>query len=270
MKLASLRSLIVSALQDAPRDPDERRRFFEGRPGNRYWWHRLTKDEYLPDAYAILSEEEWDVLRAWFEETDRRNLIGECSVPLISWLCTFVSSNNVSRVVQLGTYSGYSTLLLGWTLRRSRKRRALVAVDIDKQSWDFAGEWTRRAGLSEQVHFHLGDSADPNLPAKAAEYLGGAPQLVFIDSSHQYEHTLRELDLWYGALQPGGVIVLHDTSEAAVSYDATAQGGVHRAFSEWRARSPANSFNLAFPRTVTDSWQQVYRDGCGLGLVVKS
>src|SRR5579871_3161661 len=88
---------------------DERRQFFAGREHRRYWWHRQTNNAYVPDVYRLLSAAEWQTLRDWFLDTEQREMVGECSVPLISWLTSYISGNGISRVVQLGTYVGYST-----------------------------------------------------------------------------------------------------------------------------------------------------------------
>jgi len=248
---------------------DERRTFFEGRQGDRYWWHRVTGNAYVPDVYAQLSPAEWQVLKDWFIDTDERLMIGECSVPLIGWLTSFVSSNNVSRIVQLGTYVGYSTLLLGWTLKRMGKRRGLMTVDVDPVATAYTESWLDRAELRGIVEQHLGDSADPELPALAEEILGGPPQLVFIDSSHQYAHTLQELNLWYDAIVPGAIMAMHDVSEFAAAFDPTGKGGVHRALSEWSANHPGATFSLAFPSVSREGHLPTYIDGCGLGVVLK-
>ncbi|CAN5172594.1 hypothetical protein BH09MYX1_BH09MYX1_08900 [soil metagenome] len=246
-----------------------RLQFFAKREGNRYWWHRRTGDAYVPDVYATLSDDEFALLAAWYEETDAKSMIGECAIPAIAWLTSFLSANNVSRVVQLGSYAGYSGLILGWALRRMGKRKALVAIDIDQPSLDFSAHWIKRAGLEDQVLVHRSDSSDPELGKLTKEYLSGAPQLVFIDSSHQYAHTVRELDLWYDLLAPAGIIAMHDTSEYAASFDSTNEGGVRRALNEWRTRSGATAFSLAYTPAILKEDKQVYMDGCGLGLVVK-
>lgn len=248
---------------------DGRTSFFAKREGNRYWWHRRTGDAYVPDVYAMLSDDEFAILAAWFEETDAKSMVGECQIPAIAWLTSFITANNVSRIVQLGSYAGYSALILGWALRRMGKKNALVAVDIDAPSLDFTRKWIARAGLDEQVLVHLGDSSDPAVAKVATKYLGGAPQLVFIDSSHQYAHTLRELDLWYELVAPAGLIAMHDTSEYAASFDSTNDGGVRRALREWRERTGAAAFSLANTPHILSNDSQVYMDGCGLGIVLK-
>jgi predicted O-methyltransferase YrrM len=248
---------------------EQRRAFFAAREGNRYWWHRRTGDSYVPEVYAVLDDEEFGHLASWYEETDRKSLVGECAVPAIAWLTSFVSANNVSRIVQLGSYAGYSALLLGWALRRMGKKHGLVAVDIDAPSLEFTQGWVQRAGVADQVKVLRADSSDPGIVGPIEDYLGGAPQLVFIDSSHQYAHTVRELDLWYPHLAPAGIIAMHDASEYAATFDSTALGGVRRALEVWRAKSGATAFRLANSPAILAKDAQVYMDGCGLGLVVR-
>ena len=49
------------------------------------------------------------------------------------------------------------------------------------------------------------------------------PQLILLDSSHQYEHTLRELDLWVPRMEPGSIMLLHDTSTYARTWTQRAR-----------------------------------------------
>ena len=100
--------------------------------------------------------------------------------------------------------------------------------------------------------------------------MGAAPELIFIDSSHEYASTLAELDLWYPALAPGGFIVLHDSSEFAAGFDASKQGGVHRALREWRQAHPeAEVFSMNQNVRAQETSGIIYKDFCGAGLVQK-
>lgn len=253
----------------ASAEPDDRRAFFASREHRRYWWHRRTGHTYVPDVYRLLSDAEWQILRDWFLDTEEKVMAGECSVPLISWLTSYISGNGISRVVQLGTYAGYSALLLGWALRRMGKPHSLLAVDNDDFVCAYTDTWITRAGLHDIVQQHIGDSAAPELPALATKYFGAPPQLVFIDSSHQYDHTLRELDLWYAALPPGSMMVLHDVSKFAAAFDRSGAGGVSRALSEWSAAHAKISFALEFPQEALGELPPSYMDPCGVGLVIK-
>ncbi len=236
----------------------------------RFWWHRLPRSNYVPPIFASLSDEEWQLMQDWFEETTRQNLIGECVVPLMSLLHGMVMGSGIQRIVQLGTHAGYSALLLGFYLRQMQAQHGLFSFEIDEPLCDFAREWLGRAELSSIVQVELRSSLDPASPQLARDYLGGAPELVFLDSSHEYRHTLDEIGAWYRALAAGGLIVLHDTSEFAASFDLTQQGGVRRALCEWRESHPGIeviSLNHNVPAMATQG--MVYQDFCGVGLIQK-
>ena len=249
---------------------EERSRRWTHEAGPRYWWHRLPGMDFIPPIYSELTEPEWEIMRAWYAETDRSGMIGECAVPLISLLHGLVLGNRISRMVQLGTCSGYSSLLLGFMLRRMHAPHGLFTLDIDPDLCARTRDWLERAGLTNFVTVAEGNSLDPNSLAAAQAHFGGAAEMILLDSSHEYGATLQELDLWYPALQTGGLLLLHDVSRFAEEFDVTAQGGVGRAFAEWRRKNPQaeaiclnrESRGMALPRPL-------YKDACGVGLIHK-
>ncbi|MDQ3197703.1 MAG: class I SAM-dependent methyltransferase [Verrucomicrobiota bacterium] len=236
----------------------------------RYWWHRLPGMDFVPPIYSDLSEAEWEIVQAWYEETDRSGVIGECAVPLISLLHGLVMGNRISRIVQLGTCSGYSSLLLGFMLRRMEAPGGLFTLDIDPGLCAFAQRWLERAGLTNFVTIAETNSLDPKSVTAAYQHFGGPPQMVLLDSSHEYAATLQELELWYPALESGGLLLLHDVSRFAEDFDVTKQGGVGQALAEWRRKNPAaeaiclnrESRSMELPRPL-------YKDACGLGIIHK-
>src|SRR6266550_231873 len=236
----------------------------------RFWWHRLPRSNYVPPIYANLTDQEWQLLQDWFEETTRQNLIGECVIPIMSVLHGLIMGSGIRRIVQLGTHAGYSTLLLGFFVRQMNPGHGLVTFEIGERLCDYTRDWIERVGLGPFVQVELRSSLDPDSPGVAGEYLGGAPELIFLDSSHEYKQTLDELDAWYPVLAPGGLIVLHDTSEFAASFDVTQQGGVHRALREWREAHPEIEL-ISLNRKVLamETPQMIYQDFCGAGLIQK-
>jgi predicted O-methyltransferase YrrM len=236
----------------------------------RYWWHRLPGNDYVPPVYSDLSENEWLVLREWYAETDRNGPIGECAVPLISLLHGIVMGNRVRRIAQLGTCAGYSALLLGWMARRMGARHGLFSLDLDPVMCELARRWIARADLQDFVEIAEGNSLELTSIEAARKYLGGDPELIVLDSSHEYKSTLAELDLWYPALAPGGLLVLHDVSEFAAGFDVTGDGGVRGAFNEWRKTHPeAETFSLNGTSRSMEEARPLYKDACGLGLIHK-
>jgi predicted O-methyltransferase YrrM len=243
---------------------------FNDRTGRRYWWHAgAGAPSYVPPVYAYLTDAEWSLLDEWFDETSRLDYIGECQVPVISLLQGFIMGSNIHSIVQAGHYSGYSTLLMGFMLRAMKARRGLFTIDIDPLMTEYTRSWVAKAGLDEYVSVNLGDSADPTFVAGAREYFGRDPRMVFIDSSHAYGHTCRELELWYPALCPGGLLVCHDSAEPAVAFDATGQGGVKRATREWQASHPGVSCISIIGSTSVNHRDGVYHDACGVMVAQK-
>ncbi|WP_321879276.1 CmcI family methyltransferase [Paraburkholderia bannensis] len=243
---------------------------FSLRQHNRYWWHRTDRTDYVPLIYSFLDSVEWNLLEDWFETTGESfENTGEANIPPMSMLFGIISGNGLKRIVQCGHYVGYSTLLMGFLLRRMGCTRALYSIDVDREVTAFTRSWVKRAGLTGQVTLSIADSASPHEVEGAREYLGGAPQLVFIDSSHEYAHTLRELDLWYAALEKGGFIVLHDTSMFAASLDRTESGGVRKALLEWCDANAAEVITINGFVDGGHPGQFPYLDGCGLSIIQK-
>jgi predicted O-methyltransferase YrrM len=249
--------------------PPSRSRRFANDIHDRFWWHRLPGTDYVPPLYAVLSDAEWQTMERWYEDTARNGSIGEMNVPAMSVVQGLVMGSAVTRIVQLGHYYGYSALLIGFMLRAMGAGGQLFSIDIDPEATAFSQSWVDGAGLSGHVRLHLGDSAAESSLDAAVGALGGMPQLILLDSSHQYEHTLRELDLWVAHMDPGSIMLLHDTSVFAQTFDVAGAGGVQRALAEWLPEHPEAEF-LSLNRQVTpgsNAADLVYKDGCGLGIL---
>ncbi|WP_168219137.1 class I SAM-dependent methyltransferase [Limnoglobus roseus] len=208
-------------------------------------------------------------MEEWYDETERHNMVGECTVPLVSIVQGFVGGSGITRIVQCGHYVGYSTLMLGFLLRHMGRKQSLFSIDIDPLANSVSQRWVDRAQLNEQVHLELGDSSDLSMPARATKYLGGTPQLVIIDSSHEYHHTIRELNLWYDVIPPHAMILLHDTSIFAAPFDSGKNGGVRQALADWAKGKPVAVLNLNESFKSGDGNDLVYADPCGIGLIHK-
>jgi len=252
-------------------DESERSRSWGQHKGARYWWHSLPGMDYVPPVYSDLSDAEWALLDAWYKETDGSGPIGECALPLISFLHGVVMGNRASRIVQLGTCAGYSAILLGFMLRRMNASNGLFSLDIDAAICEVSRRWIARAALQEYVEITERNSLAPESPCAARDHFGGNPELIIIDSSHEYEATLAELDMWYPELDVGGLIVLHDVSRFAETFDVTGGGAVRRAFDEWRAANPTvETFLFNGEARSMDGPRPLYKDACGLGLIHKT
>ena len=147
--------------------------------------------------------------------------------------------------VELGVRSGCSTAALLCGLEDSDGH--LWSVDIEPPGPPANG-WLGDPRWS----FIHGDDMD----AQVTELIPDELDLLFIDTSHRYAHTLAELTTYGHRVKPGGVILLHDTElEVAPGSVQEEDKGfpVRRAIQDW-CRS----------RFLTPGW----REGCyGLGVI---
>lgn len=233
----------------------------------RFWWHHMFAADYVPPVYSFLTNDEWDTLASWYHDSQANNYLGGCQVPFLSFIQALIMGSGITSVVQLGHYAGYSTLMMGFMLRRLGGKHSLYTIDISEPLCQFTRRWVENARLNEVVKVVCSDSAALEQPTLAKAYLGKAPELLVIDSSHIYEHTLRELELWYPAMRPGGFILCHDSSEFARQFDATGQGGVKRALDEWRAAHPEVSGINVVNGAALHLRTEVYKDSCGACLM---
>lgn len=116
----------------------------------------------------------------------------------VSFVADLVVEHDAKTVIELGTRTGVSTA--GWLYGLARTGGHLWSVDLDPEP---------DLGISEGWTFLQGDDLDPKV-------FGRLPvaDIVFIDTSHDYNQTLAELNVYRWKVKPGGLIVLHDTELA--------------------------------------------------------
>lgn len=164
---------------------------------------------------------------------------GASDAGTMSMLYTLIHCCQMHRVLQLGTYIGFSALILADALMKTNDENnpsVLYTVDPAIPQSMKARAYIKEAGLSGVVHFVDGKSTDPEV----VEFLEAkAPyDLIYIDSSHAYSSTRKELRIYWPLVRSHGFLALHDSSEFAASVDPTNKGGVIRALKEWIPLTP--------------------------------
>lgn len=155
--------------------------------------------------------------------------VGSSNASIMSLLYTLIYTCRLRNVLQLGTYVGFSALVMGDALKKVDGR--LITVDPDERVNRIAQDYIRRADLQRVVVFQEGSSIDTVTLAFLSRE---APfDLIYIDSLHNYDHAKQELALYWPMLRPSGYLCLDDASKAAVAFDTSDQGGVYRAVEEW-------------------------------------
>jgi cephalosporin hydroxylase len=97
-------------------------------------------------------------------------------------------------VIELGVRGGNSTA--AFMAAAELHDGHVWSVDINECSGPWGKRWT----------FIQGDDMDPEVIAQLPEC-----DVLFVDSSHHYEHTLAELKAYVPKVKDGGVVLLHDT-----------------------------------------------------------
>lgn len=106
------------------------------------------------------------------------------------------------RVLELGTRSGNSTLAFLAAAEAVDGHVTSVDVDLVTASPEMR-PWAKCPGWT----FVRGDDMDPSV-----QYLLPAQvDVLFIDTSHEYEHTVDECRAFMPRVVPGGVALFHDT-----------------------------------------------------------
>jgi len=147
-------------------------------------------------------------------------------------------------IVELGTRGGESTRVL--LAAAAVCGASLLSVDIDPPpALELAGRERWAFVQSDDVSFGREPQGFPAWCA--ARGLAPRAEVIFIDTSHLYEHTREELEVWVPHLAPRGALLFHDTNMANGVYarlDGTisASGwdnrrGVIRAIEEFLGRT---------------------------------
>jgi cephalosporin hydroxylase len=111
-------------------------------------------------------------------------------------------AHQAMTVIELGVRYGMSTSAFLAGLERADRGGQLWSVDIRQP--EVPGEWYR----CPFWHLFVGDDVSP----AAAAFCPQDADLLFIDTSHYYDHTLAELRLYVPKVRPGGLVLLHDTA----------------------------------------------------------
>lgn len=120
-----------------------------------------------------------------------------------------VQTVNAKLVVELGTRGGESTRSLLAGIEETGGR--MLSVDIDD-----CETRVRLGGQAKNWVFHQGDDVafgrELFEPWCRTNDLSPEIDLLFIDTSHHYDHTKQEIDTWSKFVRRGGLMVFHDTN----------------------------------------------------------
>jgi predicted O-methyltransferase YrrM len=101
-----------------------------------------------------------------------------------------------SRILEIGTYTGYSAICLARGLASDGQ---IDTIEINDELEDFIRHYLNRSGLEEKINLHIGDALN------IMDQLQGSYPLIFIDGDkRQYPDYLRTCKK---LLAPGGTML---------------------------------------------------------------
>ena len=102
-----------------------------------------------------------------------------------------------SRILEIGTFTGYATLCLAEGLKSSGE---LHTIDINEEQQDRVQGYFDRSAYSSQINYHIGDAFDI-IPT-----LGGDFDLVFIDADKK--RNLVYYEMLVDRVPSGGILMI--------------------------------------------------------------
>jgi cephalosporin hydroxylase len=111
-------------------------------------------------------------------------------------------------IVELGVRSGESTKAL--LLAAERYGSRVLSIDVE--------DCSKISSSNCWMFIQSDDILFGSIFSKWAPSRGLVPAIdvLFIDTSHSYEHTLAEIHTWFPYLTPGAKVMFHDTGNSAL------------------------------------------------------
>jgi len=103
------------------------------------------------------------------------------------------------RILEIGTFTGYSTICLSTGIVSDKKEKSIDTLEINDELKDLIEEGFERAGISEIVNLHIGKACD------ILKTLHGSYDLIYIDADKR-EYPIY-YDLVINLLSPNGYII---------------------------------------------------------------
>ncbi|MGO1056319.1 O-methyltransferase [Crossiella sp. CA198] len=162
--------------------------------------------EILEYVRAVSSRED-DILRELREETSALPGGGAMQVlaeegQLLGLLARLTGAR---EVLEIGTFTGYSTLCLARALPPGGR---VVTLDITDRWPNFGAAYWRRAGVDDRIELRVGPAVD-TLAGLLAERGPGTVDLVFIDADKA--SYVRYYEAALALVRPGGLILVDNT-----------------------------------------------------------
>lgn len=119
-------------------------------------------------------------------------------------LHNLVTSISAKAVIELGVNTGESTIALLEAVAATNGK----LISVDQHDFSQTRLMLEKYGLTGRWEFHKMDDIKFGTEIWPKDKKA---DIVFVDTSHQYEHTKKEIDVFDQILRPGGIMIFHDT-----------------------------------------------------------
>lgn len=172
------------------------------KPQSSFWAEDKRRDEEMEEYIKRHSDAEGDYLHALWRDTQLRLLYGQMASGHVQGrlLKMLVRMIRPQRVLELGTFSGYSALCMAEGLEPGAE---LHTFEVFDEQEDFLRPWFERSEYADRIHLHIGNALQL-VPEMDVEW-----DMVFVDADKREYVQYYEMVL--PRLKPGGYIVADNT-----------------------------------------------------------
>lgn len=183
---------------------------------------------------------------------------GHSDVGIKNLLFMLIMSMKPDSILEIGGHIGTAAIVMGEALRINGFGK-LLSLEPQDHYFKRLSEYIRLAELESFVEPIKGFSYEKEVRVRVGK---AAPfELIFLDACHDYDVVLSEIREYSELLSENGIMVLHDTSTHAQSFDSTGKGGVRKAILD----SVGSCGTLKHVLFEYPLWL----NNCGAGLLVK-
>lgn len=115
------------------------------------------------------------------------------------FLTMLVEMTHASRILEIGTFTGYSATCMAYGLPQDGH---IDALEINDELEDLIREGWERAGVSDKIELHIGDAR------ATLKQLDGPFDFIYIDANKR--EYCEYFDLLFDKVVPGGLILVDD------------------------------------------------------------
>lgn len=183
----------------------------------------------LTDSFHVRYYNNWE--QTWENTHYRGHKILKC--PLDLWVYhEIIQETRPRAILECGTAHGGSALWFADQLDLLGRRGRVLTVDV-------AGRETFPNRPTDSfIHYLEGSSVSPAIVGEVYDKLNGLDVLVVLDSAHNRDHVIAELDAYHNLVPVGGYIIVEDTNIHGHPVCPEHEPGPYEAVEAWLPQHP--------------------------------